>query len=410
MFQEFFTDTLFSRYIKTLLQETPVPLFECVFDGDTIVAGEYYIYDRFVIQCEQSGILAVSIEEKENLYPSDTLFPSAALFPATGYRSARFYVRALLDTADPRIFSTYRSVTNHYDPDTHRQLGKYLRYIKATQGLNLLPYYNCYAPYSIPDIELLKTAEEVGVVTVTKQTTKVVAVPILFGKSYKIAIDCNTPVLMRAIFYGSQYMEKASTALSNTSVALAHMSFKSPQRFSVEISDANKIPTETGYSETSLYALQKYLWLIIQLPVDNDSSIVVLEDYDTVDGVFTDQDTVRQYSVYPSLFYMNTRRSFAFSDRLVEYLLGNVIHMNDPHNKNILKIQEALSSIPPVSRNAYDKRLKLKRSIPSVWDDAISQTVLRLVEETKDTYLMLDQDGNINKDVEQLILKKGVNY
>ena len=84
MFQKFYTDTLGGRFIKSLLSQTPIPLFDCVVDGDYLVAGRYYVYKRFIIQCISDGILAVS--SSENLFPSDNIYPSIFLFPVTGYR------------------------------------------------------------------------------------------------------------------------------------------------------------------------------------------------------------------------------------------------------------------------------------------------------------------------------------
>ena len=54
MFQEFFTDTLGSRYIKTLLQETPFPVFDAVVDGDTLISINSLLFN---VRTEESSLL-----------------------------------------------------------------------------------------------------------------------------------------------------------------------------------------------------------------------------------------------------------------------------------------------------------------------------------------------------------------
>ena len=207
MFQQFNTDTMGSRFIKSLLAQTPVPLFSWVEDGDYLVKDCYYIYKKFIIKCAIGGILAVS--DTDNLYPGDTLYPSIYLFPDTGFRAAQFYVVSYLDNEDKKCFSVYRSNTTYYDSETHYHLGRYLRYYYSLTGINLLPYYNCYTSKRLKDVELTTTYattsmtdnEQVSISRVSSQTKKVIAVPILFGKDYNIYVDCPTEVLVRACLY-----------------------------------------------------------------------------------------------------------------------------------------------------------------------------------------------------------------
>lgn len=402
MFQEFFTDTLGSRYIKTLLQETPFPVFDAVVDGDTLVSGCYYVYKQFIIQCQTGGKLAVDVQDK--LYPSDILYPSKFLFPMTGYRCATFYVRSVIDFNDPKIMRTYRSTTNYYDPDTHRQLGKYLRYIQSRTGLNLLPFYNCYNHESVPGYELIVNVSNEGTtivpVSVLTERYKLIAIPILFGKKYTIAIDCPTQVLLRSVIYrtgeiATEYVE----TLNSSAMIYSRLSFNDPVTYSVETDNPQ------------LFSQQRNLWLWIQLPIEHKSSIVVLENFTSRKGVYCDEDSVRTFDfINSSLLFMNTDKSFAFSDRLIEYLTHNVICSEDPITNNISKVQTALASIPPLTTNAYRAALDDNGATLGVWDDRIKRVVKQRVHESLHDMFMIDQDGNINKDIEQLILAKGVQY
>lgn len=402
MFQEFFTDTLGSRYIKTLLQETPFPVFDAVVDGDTLVSGCYYVYKQFIIQCQTGGKLAIDTQEK--LYPSDILYPSKFLFPMTGYRCATFYVRSIVDFNDPKIMRTYRSTTNYYDPDTHRQLGRYLRYVHSRTGLNLLPFYNCYNHKSIPGHELVASTTNEGLsvvpTAVLTERYKLVAVPILFGKKYTIAIDCPTQVLLRSVIYRNGELAKEHVeSLNSSAMVCSRLVFNSPITYSVETDNP------------ALLSQQRNLWLWIQLPIDHKSSIVVLENFSSRQGVYCDEDSVRAFDfINSSLLFMNTDKSFAFSDRLIEYLTHNVICAEDSVTNNVSKVQMALASIPPLTTNAYREALDKNGATLGVWDSKISRTVKQLVYASLNDAFILDQDGNINKDVEQLILSKGVQY
>lgn len=421
MFQQFNTDTLGSRFIKSLLSQTPVPLFTCVVDGDYLVEGCYYVYKNFIIKCHTGGVLRVSESEalkpSEMLYPRDDLFPAIYLYPESGYRFATFHVLSYIDSNDRFNFNTFDSSVSHYDSDTHIQLGKYLRYLQSTSGPDLMNYYNCYSGITFGDVEL-KTAHEfqfehVTVQRVSQQRYKVIAVPILFGKTYSIFLDCPSEVLVRACLYDKTGLIDSSvsfaetsndiktpivtdaldTALKNSGRIYTHMRFKTPETFRIEI------------DELSSMLLQKYLYLLIQVPLSNNSSIVVLENFDDSTGIACDENHVRKYITKPYLTKMNTYCSYAFSDRLVEYLLGNIISSQDSNRKNIEKVQDALSQTNPSYKIKLIKNPKQK----GYWDSSISSLLFNIAEtELRDN--CYDQDGFVNKDMEQIIKKKGLLY
>lgn len=410
MFQKFNQDTLGSSFIKSLLAQTPIPLFDAAVDGDQIVEGCYYVYKKFIIRCVLSGLLRLS--KSEILYVSDTVYPTEFLFAGYGVQTAKFYVVGCVDTYDPKCFSTYVSSTNYYDSETHYHLGRYLRYLRTTTGLNLMPYYNCYTSQMLSDVELYRpNAEEnitqrVKIDRTSKQRYKLIAVPILFGKTYTIAIDCSTEVFMRACLYDKSGFITESTdtsfltpsmiaALGNSGVIHSCCRFDSPVTFKIETADR------------SFMQLEKNLYLLIQLPATNTSSIVVLEDYVDTKGVRCNENSVREPSlVNPSLLRGNTDESYAFSDRLIEYLLGNVIHRDDVINENIAKIQTSLAS----TNTSYYRAFLLDKLRKGVWDENIPRLVSILVEEYAKDNIVFDQDGNVNKDVESILWKKGQLY
>ena len=151
---------------------------------------------------------------------------------------------------------------------------------------------------------------------------------------------------------------------------------------------------------------EKNLYLVIQLPISNDSSIVVLENYENKSGIHCNKQGVREIDIMnPSLLAMNTHESYAFSDRLVEYILGNVIHKYDPITQNIKYVQTLMSSY---SFN-YKKRFISGKDIKGVWDHDLSNQIFTFVENNSSKINMYDQDGYFNKDVQKLMYSGGNN-
>lgn len=410
MFQKFYSDTLGSRYIKSLLAQTRIPIYESVVDGDHLIAGCYYVYKRFIIQCVSGGILGVP--ESEQLYPSDNLYPSVFLFPGTGVKSATFYVRQYVENETIKTHGVFKSSTNYYDSETHYHLGRYLRYLNTTTGVNLLSYYNCFNYTYFTDIELsVKGDNTVGVQRVKNSSYKMVAVPILFGRTYSIFLDSPTKVLMRAVIHDNTGFVEESKLLSGTVQDIYTTSLKdtlagSGKQYSY-MSFSNPVKFRIETSTKSAVMLQHNMYLVIQLPLDNNSSIVVLENYNPKNGIQCNNNYVRKFTGSKlSLIQMNTHETYAFSDRLLEYLLGNVIDKTDSNSTNIATIQTLLAA----RFESYKRSFIHGTYKKGVWDSNIPSLVQRILDDKGKNFVIYDQDGSINRDIEQLLYSKGGKY
>lgn len=367
--QKFFADTLGGRFIKSLLAQTPVPILPSVCYGDYIVSGCYYVYKDTIIQCTESGPLV----DNHKLI-------------------------SLTDELDQKTFSTYHSTTNYYDPETHYHLGRYLRYLKTTTGLNLLPFYNCYNANYVNDTELVRQDSRVTARRTNNLTKKVVAVPIRINTEYTIAISSSTEVLLCPVLRDS-YGYIDSKELNNTTVTdLLNNSSKSYSNmiFSRSVNFMLNIESISGDKNRQFLAeREKYLYLLIQLDIDNNSSIVVIEN------------SVRKYDLFNSFLLSNNYNvSYAFSDRLIEYLLNNVVHSQEWYGKNIAKVQSALRT----QFSDYDSSFRTQKNRLGIYDAAIPNLVHQLVQKYSETNNIYDQDGNINVDVEKILLSKGTDY
>ena len=434
MFQKFYTDTLISKFIKGLLYNTNIPLYNFVTIGDKIIEGGIYIYDHWIIKCTSTG--SIELSSDEILYPSMEIYPDTDLFPGRGITKAGFIVLAHYNNDIGNKYSyRYKSNINYYDPETHYHLGNYIRYLNAKYKINLLPYYNCYNQTSIESLSLeLDTTVKGGVrwISKAKPGYKLAAVPIKFDKMYTIAIECPTQVLMRSVLYGPMGMIKTYTEgddyysdrLDDSGIVYSNLSFKSPITY--------KVSTDS----LDVFNREKYLYLLIQLPVNNNSSIVVLEgDYsisfkdiiqyeqsfnNTIWNRYQQDDYGNKlpYLTFPkhkefnvlsqySLLILNTQETYAFSNRLIEYLLNNVIGPGEELTTNIEKVQLVLSNLD----ESYRNKLVSNMVELGVWDKYIPEAILRCINSYNNNcnsrigVYLNDMDGNINRQVEDFFLQ-----
>lgn len=391
MFQEFNTDTVESRFIKNIIYNTPLPLFKTVQEGDWLTAGCSYIYKRNMLKCTKSGFIAEGSPKCNYEITGDYIF-------------GNFY---------PTFTQKYMPHNVYYDHYTHEMLGTYLRCFRDLKGVDLMPFYNCYSGYYTNVFHIRNNHFRDG----SSLAYKVALFPIKFNVEYTIAVDCSSmvtilPVLLNdevpvTAVYNSQLID-LSLELSTQIRNYSNSSFRQPFKFSVK--------TYTEEFEDVPYAkyLQQnetHLYAALQLPANNDSSIVVLEgDYTNLhtDKVFerdalydlTDKEINRLLLSPLTLLGLNDRNQYAFSDRLVEYLTLNVVDRDEEIENNITLFQGLLGL------ESYNE------VAPGVWDDIMRYDSFELYKDnyTSDERLrFLDINGFIDKDIERFLIR-GVDY
>ena len=369
--QKFFTDTLISKFIKNLLLNTPLPIINTVREYDYIIKDCFYVYKDYIIKCTKSGVLVNSSTDEDVVIAEyDMIQP--------------FVWGQDLPTITERFMSKY----NYYDSDTHLYLGKYLRCLRDIKDIDLMPFYNCFNYKIIKDTSISldeNTAEK-----------KIIAIPIKFNKTYTIAIDSGTEVLMQSMIYGPLGLltingEDITEKLGNTKQRFGHLNFLQPVTYKVECDNKN------------LMCYEKYLYLFIQLSNSNNSSIVVLEGGYTnqscekiisIDGLSTIPDfrLDELFLSELSLLQINDNNSYAFSDRLIEYLLINAITSDDEISHNIYTIQKELGLFndPSIMRGVWDRKLRY----------IVYNTYMNRKDISK-----LDINGFVDKDTERYIMR-----
>lgn len=390
LYQRFFENTIESKFIKQLLSTTPIPIYKVVSFGDLIIKDCIYIYHASVIKCTKTGYLPKAVTNLVS--PENIVSPTNILQGVSGeYVIINDYV---FGQATPNITSTYISKEQYYDADTHKWLGEFLRCYRDMYGVDLLPFYNCFNYDVLTDIYL--TTDGKGFDFGTTDKYKVIAVPIKFNQDYTIAIDCPSQVILKSVIYNDLGMVKSNylvdkyiTETINEKINVkTNLSFNKPLTYRVNTTDKE------------LYQNEKYLKLIIQLPKNNKSSIVVLEgnyngarnhyfDYHSYNE-FTDKQLNHSLISRLSLVQINDGNYYAFSDRLVEYLLENVNTPIDTISGNTYKFQKDLHILKNID------------TTKGVWDVPMRVNLYRQYMKTPNVS-KLDINGFIDKNVEKYI-------
>ena len=328
--QKFFTSNIGSDFIKQLLNKTPVPIMDVAVEGRKVYGGFKYIYEGNIVECTEDGKVGDDA------------------------------VLNIVDSAENAETDTFTSTVTYYDQKTHRRLGKYLRYYRDTTGIDLMPFYNCFNYDNFVDFHLVSGGN--GYVDGADDDYKVLSVPIKMDRDYTIAIDCSTQVLMKPVFHSEFGMVKANNlgimsekikikvGKNDTScVSYNSMSFGKPVILRTELVESD------GISLRECYDKERYLYLAIQLPKNNKSSVVVIEgdyskNYDKIfDAQFSEHPMSKQEQnelMYKdlSLLLYSDGTSYAFADRLIEYLLLNSITSEETIDGNVEYVQRNIDA------------------------------------------------------------------
>lgn len=396
MFQRFFTNTIETKFIKALLSSISLPIYNTVSDGDYLIDGCMYVYNNNIIRCTRSGLIRT--ERQEGLLCSpDVLCSTSLLCGANGAirLPAKYEIVHSYSIGDklPTVTHSYINRYGYYEGTTHRYLGDYLRCYRDTTGIDLMPFYNCY------NYEYSTTFhfDKGSLVDGKNDFYTVYLIPIKFNRTYTIAIDCPTIITYSAVLYGELGLipnngntsDKYLTSLLGDGIHTVTIPrFNQPFTYRIGTADKN------------LYEHEKYLYLAIQVPSTNKSSVVVLEgDYSytgtyEINAEYLNTLTTKTANKIMlsdlSLLRINDGNIYAFSDRLLEYLLLNVVDSDDEISNNVYRTQQKLG---------LDNR---GDTTNGVWDRKMRYKIYRTYM-TDPLLEPIDINGFVDKDVESYI-------
>lgn len=333
-----------------------------------------------------------------------------------------------------------------YDSYTHEYLGDYLRFHRDFANINLMPLYNCFSNRACPHLDIsIPVSNSYTAVFKTDQsfeTTlyKYYMVPVKFFKNYTLAIDSGSDVEVCCCIYDEYHHTDADfvNIPKLTYQCFSDLQFKTPVLYS-KLQNLNNLLSDTS---SDLCQYEDSLKLILKLPVTNNSSIVILEgDYTTYgDAIprsarsvvtksrlnsvtneleeYTEiikhtslketNQTVINYEdltacnfladklITPlQLLRTNTGESYPFADRLVEYLVGNAITVNETIADNVIRAKTVLSY------NCSDAVYPIVAS-DGIWEPILQCLVYDYINATQNLNdINHDILGFIDKDVEK---------
>ncbi len=168
-------------------------------------------------------------------------------------------------------------------------------------------------------------------------------IPVKFGQMYTIAINSEVKYEMACILYNDIFISATPESLVKESYkCFGGSRFNSPIVYSTDFSCAK-----------DLWRKERDLRLLIKLPSEVDSSIVVLEgNYspcsNVIDGslvtnfIYNEENLPESYFSKNSLLALDDKNSYPFADKLIQYLLGHVINKTDPISDNIKRVQDII--------------------------------------------------------------------
>lgn len=331
--------------------------------------------------------------------------------------------------AIPNYTKTLKIQNNVYDSYTHEYLGDYLRFHRDFANINLMPLYNCFSNRACPRLnikfDLLTGQDDENNYIVEFNTEKhsdlfkYYMVPVKFFKDYTIAIDSEAAIEVCCCVFGQYQNEnkKFEAVPKLTYQCFSDSQFNTPKLYS-KIKNLNLLLDKNHNSELAQY--EEDLKLILKIPVNNNSSIVILEgDYTayTDSNIFHTSDKRKDKLVNHTvlnlehmnkldqlvdnlitplqLFRMNTGESYPFADRLIEYLVGNVITVNETIEDNIIRAKKVLSQYCPDDIPGIDDS-------NGVWEPILQYLAYSYINKHQNkTDINHDILGFIDKDVEK---------
>lgn len=293
---------------------------------------------------------------------------------------------------------TLQIKNNIYDSYTHEYLGDYLRFLRDYDGINLMPLYNCF---SNQRPHLLKFVNNVIELNATDENYKVYSLPVRLFNNYTIAIDSDYPVEVCCGIYTDKGILETPPGMkfditTQTYKRYSKMQFGAPilytaltdlavPRLSVEDSTVESLIDHANKRSyiAWLTTHQSDLRMFIKVSKHTESSITVLEgdyrnwnDYTAHPGkpeagipcdcgvnkkvnhtvisnesIFADADIKLITSL--QLLKFNTGNHRPFADRLLEYLLDQVITGGERETRENVLMAQTLAGLRHDGKSNY---------------------------------------------------------
>ena len=356
----------------------------------------------------------------------------------------------------PYWTKTLRIRDNVYDSYTHEYLGNYLRFIRDFDGIDLMPLYNCFSNRLCENLEL-SFLDYLSGNTINFNTSdtsyKIYMLPLKLFKDYTLALDSESMTELCCGIYGayldtsnsyakllpaSTYTKYAGTQFSKPLLYEDIMRKLCPLFYDVKADKQSIEYREQVRFSQYLAQHEDDLKLFIKVPATVDSSIVVLEgDYTTWNNFIIDaqesraadhqsgtlktvnrtvisNELIKSNTDIPlitslQLLRLNTKKQAPFSDRLLEYLLENVITPTDEISNNVKLAQMVVSDFydrADMTRTNDRVLFKYSPGFLGLWDTQLKQIFYQFMTNNQQFNTNHDLLGYVDKDVEKYFAAK----
>lgn len=304
-----------------------------------------------------------------------------------------------------------------YDRETHRYLGKYLRFLRDQKHVDLMSMYNCFDGETFSKNITITIGNDKKIVFKNDDNYIVYQIPITLNALDLKMFDGREIQLGVYIDANDAYVE-GSTKKSCRDFVL-EKTYKTMRTTSIFKYDALVTLLQSLKNPTSINTILKdfilnnvdKMYLLVKVLKSDLKSMVILEDskeYEYVDSKSVWQkpraSTIIKYptlQVFPQLFSNeNLDNNYLLADRLVEYLTENVIcPLSNMHDINRFHAV--------VDENPTKLPVKSVDRIYGYWTKSDTDNVIYLMRKNRDyIYNIYDMLGYVDKDIENLIRKE----
>lgn len=428
--QTFNSTNIITKFIKELVSTTNILNVPVWLPKTPLISQKVYVADKYIVKAKKDSEITYTAD-KELLSLPSSIHDTEYFEILEPYIEGEDYVG---------VTTKCSSNTSTYDADTHYHLGQYLRQLRGLHGIDLMPYYNCWDgsrtdKYRITTKSIGNDLCSVLADSVSTDGYKLLTVPVKLNQQYTLYLNSDTTIKYGFAYYDGTNVISSSgdnilvgnSRVINSSTYSEPILIKSP-----ELNDIYR--TYPISINNNRYFLEDYLTLFLQVPTDNSTSVVILEgDYCLnklikpqsikfansanveYSGMTTEVTKVVKFIgnstnntldvdnliTSPSSLTINgVPTTYLFNDRLVEYLLYNVITHIDSLYKNIVYAQRDTST--QLCKNVNG--LNYENPVYGEYDSNYRYFIYRLVTETIKNPSLIDINGFIDKDSEKVVI------
>ena len=274
-----------------------------------------------------------------------------------------------------------------YDRSTHEYLGKYLRFLRDYQNINLMSMYNCFDGNLLDADIAFKLGDDTISFNMQNKEYTVYKLPISLVEEYSISL------------HSTKNIEICLFDDADKDLDLSILTYKKLQINNIFYYEINELIADRQISNN--------LYMLIKVPRDLNTSITVLEgrfysSYNNL-NILPIGDEINLKIAAQLLSTENTYGNNLLADRILEYLTGAVISkMSEPYD--IKRLQVTLDKLYSINVPIEDQPTvpKISKRLYGIWNEKDREIIKYLA--IKNGLIKYDSLGYVDKDIEKYLI------